>query len=137
MRITVLTIVPSPPAPARMDAAGVIALGGFDRTDLDGDFAPPLDYRMSFFFSGPAVLTLPLATDNHKINGLALGATGHATVMEVTLPAVPSGPAVQLAWGAALNQAGVLAVLGVVFLLAYRLRSRVFPGRGERCRPGG
>lgn len=76
-------------------------------------------------FSGPAVLTLPLATDNHEISGLALGATGHATAMELTLPAVPSGPAVQLAWGAALNQAGVLAVLGVVFLLAYRLRSRV------------
>ena len=77
------------------------------------------------YFTGPVTLTLPVATDHQKASGLALGATGHYTSLEATFPVLPSGPAAALAWSAGLNQVGVLAILVVLFLLAYRLRSEV------------
>jgi hypothetical protein len=76
-------------------------------------------------FAGPASLKLPISTEHQAARNLSLEATGHFTSVEATLPAVPAGPAASLAWGAALNQVGVLAVLALVFLLAYRLQSRV------------
>jgi hypothetical protein len=75
-------------------------------------------------FAGPATLELPVDTAHQTARDLSLGATGHFTQVEVTLPELPTGPAESLAWGGALNQVGVLAVLALVFLLAYRLQSR-------------
>lgn len=77
------------------------------------------------YFTGPVTLELPLAGKNQMAHGLELESTGHYTSVEATIPALPDGPAELLAWGAALNQVGVLAVLALVFLLAYRLRSAV------------
>jgi hypothetical protein len=76
-------------------------------------------------FTGAATVTLPVTTDNRVADGLSLGATGHATALEVTFPVLPSGPAGLLAWAGALNQVVVLVILAIVFLLAYRLRSQV------------
>ena len=76
-------------------------------------------------FTGAATVTLPVTTDNRVADGLSLGATGHATALEVTFPVLPSGPAGLLAWAGALNQMVVLVILAIVFLLAYRLRSAV------------
>lgn len=76
-------------------------------------------------FTGPATLVLPVATSHQKATGLSLEATGHFTSVEATIPALPSGPAVNLAWAGALNQLGILAILALVFLLAYRLQSRI------------
>jgi hypothetical protein len=76
-------------------------------------------------FAGPVPLALPVSTPHQKASGLSLGATGHFTSVEATIPVLPSGPAASLAWAGALNQVGVLAVLVLVFLLAYRVQSRI------------
>jgi uncharacterized membrane protein len=70
-------------------------------------------------------LVLPVATTHQTATGLSSGATGHFTAVEATVPVLPSGPAASLAWAHALNQVGVLAVLALVFLLAYRLQGRI------------
>ncbi|MDQ0075772.1 hypothetical protein [Arthrobacter oryzae] len=77
------------------------------------------------YFTGPVTLELPLATRNQTAGGLELESTGHYTTLEATIPDLPSGPDELLSWVAALNQIGVLAILTLVFLLAYRLRSAV------------
>jgi len=76
-------------------------------------------------FTGPVTLVLPVATSHQVARGLALEATGHFTSVEATIPVLPSGPAASLAWAGGLNQVGVLAVLALLFLLAYRLQSRI------------
>jgi hypothetical protein len=73
-------------------------------------------------FTGPVALTLPVATSHRITRALNLGATGHYTALEATIPSLPSGLAALMSWGAALNQVGILAVLVLVFLLAFRLR---------------
>lgn len=77
------------------------------------------------YFTGPVTLELPIASTNQTAGGLGLGATGEYTALSATIPSLPSEPAVLLAWSAALNQIGVLAILTLVFLLAYRLRSKI------------
>ena len=48
--------------------------------------------------------------------------------------APPSGPGALLSWGTVLNQVGILAVLALVFLLAFRLRREpVHPQVGVGC----
>lgn len=81
--------------------------------------------------AGPVTLTLPVATTRQAASGLSLGATGHYTALDATIPALPSGPAALLAWAGALNQLGILAVLALIFLLAYRLRSEILFTRGS------
>jgi hypothetical protein len=76
-------------------------------------------------FTGPVTLTLPVATTHQTATGLSLEATGHFTSVEATVPVLPPGPAASLAWAGALNQVGVLAILALVFLLAYRLQGRI------------
>jgi hypothetical protein len=76
-------------------------------------------------FTGPVTLVLPVATSHQTATGLSLGATGHFTSVEATMPVLPSGPAANLAWAGLLNQVGILAILALVFLLAYRLQSRI------------
>ncbi|MFC7849842.1 hypothetical protein ACFUTU_15340 [Arthrobacter sp. NPDC057388] len=76
-------------------------------------------------FTGPVTLELPVATSHQEAPGLSLEATGHFTSLEASIPVLPSGPATSLAWAYGLNQVGVLAVLALLFLLAYRLQSRV------------
>ncbi|MDI3212996.1 hypothetical protein [Arthrobacter sp. AL12] len=83
------------------------------------------------YTGGPVTLALPVATTEHAATGLMPGVTGHFTAVEATLPALPSGPAALLAWAAALNQIGFLAVLVLVFLLAYRLRSEILFNPGS------
>jgi hypothetical protein len=78
--------------------------------------------RIISSFSAPVTLTLPLATRQQTPSGLRLGAEAHYTTVEATIPALPSGEAALLAWAAALNQVGILAVLSLLFLLAFRLR---------------
>lgn len=73
-------------------------------------------------FTGPATLTLPVASTQQQPAGLQLGAEGRFTAVEVTLPAVPSDEAVLLVWAGVLSQVGILAVLVLLFLLAFRLR---------------
>jgi len=77
------------------------------------------------YFAGPVTLELPVSGTNQTASGLGLGASGHYTVLSATIPSLPQVPATLLAWSAALNQLGVLAILTLVFLLAYRLRSAV------------
>jgi len=77
------------------------------------------------YFTGPATLELPIATDSLTASGLELQATGHYTTLQATLPALPAGEAALLSWAAALNQIGILTVLALVFLLGYRLRSSI------------
>ncbi len=77
------------------------------------------------YFTGPVTLELPIATTHQSVSGLELESAGHYTALEATIPVLPSGPAGLLAWGAALNQVGVIAMLALVFLLAYRLRRAV------------
>lgn len=77
------------------------------------------------YASGPVTLELPVATTTHTATGLLPGVAGHFTVVEATIPALPSGPSELLVWGGALNQIGFLAVLALVFLLAHRLRSEI------------
>ncbi|OFI39402.1 hypothetical protein BIU82_13805 [Arthrobacter sp. SW1] len=74
-------------------------------------------------FTGPVTLVLPVATSHHMAPGLSLEAAGHFTSVEATIPVLPSGPAVQLAWAGVLDQFGILTILALVFLLAYRLQS--------------
>jgi hypothetical protein len=76
-------------------------------------------------FTGPVSLELPVATSHQEVPGLSLDATGHFTSVEASIPVLPSGPATSLAWAYGLNQVGVLAVMALLFLLAYRLQSRV------------
>jgi hypothetical protein len=76
-------------------------------------------------FAGPVTLVLPVSTAHQWATGLSLEATGHFTSVEATIPVLPSGPAASLAWAGVLNQIGILAVLALVFLLAYRLQGRI------------
>jgi len=76
-------------------------------------------------FTGPVTLELPVATSHQTAPGLSLGASGHFTSVEATLPLLPAGPAESLAWAGVLNQVGLLAVLALVFFLAYRLQGRI------------
>jgi hypothetical protein len=80
---------------------------------------------------GQVTLTLPVATPRQTVSGLSLGASGHYTALDATIPVLPSGPAALLAWAEALNQLGILAVLALVFLLAHRLRSRILFSPGS------
>lgn len=73
-------------------------------------------------FTEPVTLTLPVATSHLTATGLDLEARGHYTALDATIPSLPSGPGALLSWGTALNQVGILAVLALVFLLAFRLR---------------
>ncbi len=66
-------------------------------------------------------LTLPLQAVQQGPTGLESGATGLFTAMEATIPALPGNEAALLAWGAALNQVSLLAVMALLFLLALRL----------------
>lgn len=75
--------------------------------------------------AGQVTLKLPVATPRQMASGLSLGATGQYTAVEATIPVLPSGPAALLAWAEALNQTGILAVLALIFLVAYRLRSEI------------
>ena len=77
------------------------------------------------YFTGPVTLDLPVSSSGQSADGLGLGSTGQYTTLAATIPALPSGPAVLLAWSSVLHQIGVLAVHLLVFLLAYRLRSAV------------
>lgn len=79
---------------------------------------------ISALFSGPVTLVLPIATSHQVVSGLTMEAVGHYTSVEATLPALPSGPAAYLAWAYGLNQLGILAVMALLFLLAYRLQAR-------------
>ncbi|PNH83695.1 hypothetical protein CXZ05_11050 [Arthrobacter sp. AFG20] len=81
--------------------------------------------------AGPVTLTLPVATTHQAASGLSVGATGHYTALDATIPVIPSGPAALLAWAGALNQLGILAVLALICLLAYRLRSEILFTRGS------
>jgi len=74
------------------------------------------------FFTGPVTLTLPLSTTQLAPDSLRLGAEAHFTAVEAAIPALPAGEAVLLAWAGALNHVGILAVLALLFLLAFRLK---------------
>ncbi len=74
------------------------------------------------YFTGPVTLTLPLATTRWTSDGLRLGAEAHFTSVEATIPALPASEAALLAWAGALNHLGVLAVLALLFMLAFRLK---------------
>lgn len=74
------------------------------------------------YFAGPVTLTLPLAATHHTATGLRLGATAHFASVEATIPALPSAEATLLAWAGVLNLIGILAVLSLLFVLAFRLR---------------
>ncbi|WP_395401603.1 hypothetical protein ACHMXB_21015 [Arthrobacter sp. UC242_113] len=81
--------------------------------------------------AGPVTLTLPVTSTRQALSGLSLGATGHYTALDATVPVLPPGPAALLAWAGTLNQLGILAVLALIFLLAYRLRSEILFTRGS------
>lgn len=74
------------------------------------------------YFAGPVTLTLPLAATHHDATGLRLGATAHFASIEATIPALPNAEATLLAWAGVLNLIGILAVLSLLFVLAFRLR---------------
>jgi hypothetical protein len=74
------------------------------------------------YFAGPVTLTLPLATESLSPTGLRLGAEAHFTSVEDAIPVLPYDEAAMLAWAGALNHIGLLAVLALLFLLAFRLR---------------
>jgi hypothetical protein len=74
------------------------------------------------YFAGPVTLTLPLATTQQVPTGLRLGAAAHFASVEATIPALPSAEATLLAWAGVLNLVGILAVLALLFVLAFRLR---------------
>jgi hypothetical protein len=74
------------------------------------------------YFAGPVTLTLPLAATHHDAIGLRLGATAHFASVEATIPALPNAEATLLAWAGVLNLIGILAVLSLLFVLAFRLR---------------
>lgn len=73
-------------------------------------------------FTGPVTLTLPLRSPHQSPTGLGLDSVARFTAMEATIPALPSGEAVLLAWAGVLNQVSFLAVMALLFLLAFRLR---------------
>ena len=75
-------------------------------------------------FTGQVTLDVPVAGSKQTAADLSLGAAGHFISMEATMPVLPAGPAVSLAWAGVLSQVGVLAFLALVFLLAYRLQGR-------------
>ena len=77
--------------------------------------------RLITLSTGPATLTLPLATANQAPTGLSRGVEAHFTSIEATIPSLPSSEAELLVWGGILSQIGVLTVLALVFLLALRL----------------
>jgi hypothetical protein len=79
---------------------------------------------MVALFTGPVTLVLPVDASHQTATGLSLGATGHFSSVEATIPVLPYDPAATLAWAGALNQVGVLVILALVFLLAYRLQGR-------------
>ncbi|MCT9624723.1 hypothetical protein HWD94_06255 [Pseudarthrobacter equi] len=81
-------------------------------------------------FSGPVTLTLPV-DPTRKVAGLELGAEARFSAVDATIPALPGAEAGQLAWAAALTQVGVLAVLALLFLLAFRLRGDTLFTRGS------
>ena len=81
-------------------------------------------------FSGPVTLTLPV-DPTQKVAGLELGAEARFSAVDATIPALPGAEAGQLAWAAALTQVGVLAVLTLLFLLAFRLRGDTLFTRGS------
>lgn len=81
-------------------------------------------------FSGPVTLTLPV-DPTQKVAGLDLGAEARFSAVDATIPALPGAEAGQLAWAAALTQVGVLAVLALLFLLAFRLRGDTLFTRGS------
>ena len=66
-----------------------------------------------------------------KLAGLELGAEARFSAVDATIPALPGAEAGQLAWAAALTQVGVLAVLALLFLLAFRLRGDTLFTRGS------
>jgi hypothetical protein len=72
--------------------------------------------------TGPATLTLPLATANQKPPGLPDGVEAHFTSIEAIIPTLPPAEAALLAWAGILSHIGVLAVLALLFLLGLRLR---------------
>lgn len=74
------------------------------------------------YFTGPVTLTLPLSTTQHAPSGIQLGAQAHFTSVEATIPALPAGEAALLAWAGTLSHLSTLAVLALLFLLAFRLR---------------
>lgn len=74
------------------------------------------------YFAGPVTLTLPLATTHQAATGLRLGAEAHFASIEATIPALPLTEATLLAWAGVLNLVGILAVLALLFVLAFRLR---------------
>lgn len=76
-------------------------------------------------FTAPVTLELPISSMQRTVSGLELEATGHFTSLEATVPVLPEGPATLLAWGAALNQVGMLALLTLMFVLAHRLYSAI------------
>ncbi len=76
-------------------------------------------------FTAPVTLELPISSTQRTVSGLELESTGHFTSLEATVPVLPEGPATLLAWGAALNQVGMLALLALIFVLAYRLYSAI------------
>ena len=78
-------------------------------------------WRIIGYFSGPVTLTLPLATTELSPMNLFLGAEAHYTTAEATIPLIPGNEASLLAWGEALDSVAVLAVLTLMFLLAFRL----------------
>jgi hypothetical protein len=67
----------------------------------------------------------PVATSNQVVKGLSLGASGHCTFLQATIPVLPAGLATLVTWPEVLNQIGILAILALVFLLAHWLRSEV------------
>ncbi len=81
-------------------------------------------------FSGPVTLTLPV-DPTQKVAGVDLGAEARFSAVDATIPALPGAEAGQLAWAAALTQVGVLAVLALLFLLAFRLRGDTLFTRGS------
>lgn len=75
------------------------------------------------YYAGPVTLTLPLAATHHAAAGLRLGAEAHFASVEATIPALPGAEATLLAWAGILNLVGILAVLALLFVLAFRLRN--------------
>jgi len=78
--------------------------------------------RLIAFSTGPATLALPLATAKQTPIGLSAGVEAHFTSIEATIPTLPSTEAALLVWAGILSHISVLAVLALLFLLAWRLR---------------
>lgn len=76
-------------------------------------------------FTGPVTLALPVGRSPQRLTGLEMGASAHYTEIAATIPSVPVNEAALLAWSGALNQTCFLAVAGLLFLLALRLRGDI------------